>query len=999
MHIWPVNSPQRSKIASRTSPIPDAEFNDNEVIQTIVLPESNLVIMLTPARVLVYNFKPLALVESHERSAESITDFGLNRAMTVSKTLHIPIKGLVSTKDVNYLRWRNGKLIFYVVTEKNCLLTYQIMKNSTNVSIFKDYGIPVVDMTKFDENEVQDYDSSKDDDTLVVFEGKKSNKVIQNGYTTSKKTGYLQFFTANQDNNDELPIRKLELRLKIVLKFDYEIIDIYGFKSYSELNEGTVEENLIILFPHGLQTLDLKDSKLKDADMLKFEDGRKICIVEDQLVVVSNDDKTGVLSVHCVNNSKQTDDVTELKNKGTPVTFCEFQGKLLIIYKDEVQFFNLKEKKVDNSWGTPFKVKLCSKIDNEVLLFVSEDNVIHTYTQSGNLLFSTPSNYDDDEDYPSYEYTDTTYLDMSLLLVTKSGDYELWSLWKEPKQTSFDFRSSKSYILQNPNNDIAIYSPQGDSPSNHDILQVIKPFMSSVNNCTSLIRMNVNRTLLAVHISNKNLLLIENLETNTWYTFTELTIMDMYWLENTYLVLLIRRDNGNMFLQCIRLPLQAIDPHNISSYIVWEYEIPENTIVHSLHVNSLFKYKLIKLKAKTNPDTENDISKWYKTAEIILATDTHLITIDVISEIHQSGINIIKKFHDYLKLNASSILPLNKIEWVTNFKDGFLIYCQNQIIKMQKSTENDWVTSVLLEDVENLIDVLKNDMCLIQKKQVIIISLDSLWAKEKPFMSIPLNEDSYPICISPGIATVHGLHNIFHKDSTKLVVNHDIYLDKLINVKLAYGVSPADINADYRLLKHYKFALEKILSFKIIDKEPLDSIVELIKMCDSPNVDGSFRTRESNMLEVVSNCLRKIETKYWKPLFTGLKLTPRDLLALCIEGNEVNALGALVLVFLNYNEDELVDDLRNEDVEENSKIAIEVKGIPKTSNTSVVNVLEDEELMLRLLKLLVTGAANELDPQKASGSWDMCFQLIRLFKSLDKENDSQLVKKAMDILK
>ncbi|CAI4635277.1 BAM_G0035260.mRNA.1.CDS.1 [Saccharomyces cerevisiae] len=44
--------------------------------------------------------------------------------------------------------------------------------------------------------------------------------------------------------------------------------------------------------------------------------------------------------------------------------------------------------------------------------------------------------------------------------------------------------------------------------------------------------------------------------------------------------------------------------------------------------------------------------------------------------------------------------------------------------------------------------------------------------------------------------------------------------------------------------------------------------------------------------------------------------------------------------------------------------------------------------MLKVLELLVTSAANATDPIKATDSWDMCFQLIRLLKELDRENNT-----------
>lgn len=100
------------------------------------------------------------------------------------------------------------------------------------------------------------------------------------------------------------------------------------------------------------------------------------------------------------------------------------------------------------------------------------------------------------------------------------------------------------------------------------------------------------------------------------------------------------------------------------------------------------------------------------------------------------------------------------------------------------------------------------------------------------------------------------------------------------------------------------------MSTKILRSDSLDDILKLIKMYDNTDPEHNISPpTHSGMLEIISNCLRKIETKYWNHLFTNLKMTPRDLLALCIEENEAKMLGVLLLVFLNYDEKDLGDDL------------------------------------------------------------------------------------------
>ena len=104
---------------------------------------------------------------------------------------------------------------------------------------------------------------------MTVFDKRVSHKIIQNGYTVDKQRGFFQFLTNTTEALDELPIRKLDLRLKIVLKFDHEIIDVVGF-SEDGGDDQKSEERLVILFSHGLQLLNLREFKLEDNVLIEI---------------------------------------------------------------------------------------------------------------------------------------------------------------------------------------------------------------------------------------------------------------------------------------------------------------------------------------------------------------------------------------------------------------------------------------------------------------------------------------------------------------------------------------------------------------------------------------------------------------------------------------------------------------------------------------------------------------------------------------------------------
>ncbi|GAV46789.1 hypothetical protein ZYGR_0A03850 [Zygosaccharomyces rouxii] len=970
-HIWPLQPPQRLRISNSVVDLP--EFNNNDILQVESLAQVNVLIMLTPARVLVYNLRPMALVASHERTAESIAEFGPNKFLTRSDALEEAVEGLISEKEVENLIGHQGKIIFHVATEKNALLTYQILKNCTNMTTFKNYGIPVVDLANLQDEDHQEYDENLDDDTLTVFEKDKSSKIIQNGYCVTKETGFLQFLTSSQDSTDELPLKKLELRLKVVLKFDYPVLDMIGFKRLSDTGDGKAEESLLLLFPHGLQQLTMIDFKLKDTYLVELIDGKKICIVRGQVMVVSQNEDLSIL-VHRLGISSQIHKDTELRIGEKLLNCFEMNGIMVLAFTQTILYYDPVSDKIGGKWNIGSQIKTCGKLNNSTLLIITQAGSIRFYSQYGNLLSCTASDDDDDQDNDerqSYDHSSFTCVDKILVIVTHSGEYEMWDLWEELPQTFSDNRFQRGYALQNSNNDIAIYSPPIDNSTNQQFLNTIKLPTSTINNCISLFRVNPTFKMSAVYVANKSVLLLQNMETNSWYCFRDITIIDMHWLGSTYLVCHIKQEDCSHVVRCFRFPLQDLDTSEIEKYRLWEYELPSHEQLQSFHVNTAVRYRLLRVKARDGEEVDKYGEKFFRTADIVLVTSHQIMVFAVISTMHWSGLNVIKKFYEQMKVE----IPLtDKINWITNHKEGLVYLSRNKLIKMDKE-HGGWRSQVVLRDVERIIDLVGEDIFLVKNQSVLIYKMDDLYESLPALLSSPI-EDFYPVSLTPESATIHGLHCIFQPNYVKLVIKHKIYLDQMIKAKIALGVSAQDIMMEYGSLRHYNFALEKILSTNILTNESLDGILPLVKLCDN---EGTAISGHSNMLEIVSNSLRKIETKHWDILFSKLQMTPKDLLAKCLEGKDAKILGVLLLVFLNYDKTDFMEDLRSGD-------------------DTVADVIEDQDMMLSVLRLLVTSAANATDSTLAADSWDMCFQLMRLLKALDKGNNTNLVQEALQMI-
>ncbi|SMN18822.1 similar to Saccharomyces cerevisiae YLR039C RIC1 Protein involved in retrograde transport to the cis-Golgi network [Maudiozyma saulgeensis] len=995
MSVWPQCPPQSLRIPNRSSENEGLQLDDNHIIKTIPLIQSNLVIMLTPARVLVYNMKPFALVSSHERSISSLQEFGENVTVKPSIQFEKPIAGLFSERERDSLVWFQGKIVFYVQTSNNYLLTYQILKNSTPFNIFTDYGVTAYNPNKFKGKLEQDYDYNLDDeDTLTVFEKGKSSKVIQDGYPASKDKSIIkQILNTNPENVTELPIKKVELRLKIVLKFDSNIIDVLGFKKYTNVGDGTIEEHLLILFPHGLQLLSLVDFKLRKSSLIKVEHGKCITVCDGNVIVIGEYPDTQIPIINTI-DMKDLDvksfAITQQKNL---ITSFDMNGNLALVFENKIVHFNLEIKQIEYEYSLLTPIKICKKLSDDLIITLTNTNILQIFSRFGNLLFSTEYDEDDTRSFPIFKYTDVIHFDLTLLTTTETGEYQLWPLYELNNGSFTNFRICKTHIFNNNSNEIVLYSPSNDRPTNIDVFPTIKLPTETINNCISNICVNENQKLLAVHIANKDLLLIQNMETNTWTRYEELLIIDMQWLGTSYLVCHIRTDDDLNMVICSRIPMQEATPKPFSEYIIWQYEIPETTQVFNVIINTISKYRLLKMRHKGESKVINNSELIYKTGEIIVVTNTGFIVFDIISNIEVGGLNIVKNIYEVGKIHMIDLEFLSEIGWLASYKDGYLIQCKDKMFKMEKNDQREsWKTENILNGIERIIDVIKEEIYLVQKKDMIAYRFEDLWDSREPIVRIPIEEELYPMSVTPDTASFRSLKCVFNKELAKMVVKYEIYLDKLIITKLQTpNVDLESITKNYYPLKHYKFTLEKILSLKVINQEDLTDIITLVKLCHDPNLPTTD-LQSVDMLEIVSNCLRKIEVKYWKQLFINLDMTPRDLLALCIECNETRVLGILLLVFLNYNDEgeesegQLMQDLAQD------------ADITQTQMDSIPNILKDQEMMLHILKILVTGAASTRERKKASDSWDMCFQLIRILKALDKENNTDLVNRAMEML-
>ncbi|CCE64103.1 hypothetical protein TPHA_0G02660 [Tetrapisispora phaffii CBS 4417] len=998
MSVWPSSSPKEFTILKRYNKHKKIKLEESEIVNTLIVPEVNIFIILTLDRILIYNFKPTALVACHERTESSIKELGTNVTMTSSSLLLIDESNATYSNETPfYKQYHKGKTVVYVRTEKNSLLVYQILRDTNSKNVFKDYGIPVMDIADKCKNfDPKIYDNINDN-ILKVVNSSNNNIIIQNGYQIKEDIGYFPKIKLTVEAQEAIGIKRLELRLKTIFNLDHEVIDMMALKKLESNGIGS-SDLVVLLSSTGLQCINISKFKIKKSDFIHIKNGIKLVVGGSEVFALSankelssdNSDK---------NEIKYTINSIDLSNRlATPIhdlpflddlksTFV-FNDKLVLLTFQKLDFFSLETGELFMSWSPGFKIKFGKSLNTNIIVLISEDNTIYFYTEFGNLIYCNKR----EDGYKSvFDLSDFIYFDKTFITFSKISSYQVWDCWEELKQTQFNFNSPQPFVMNNSNNDIAFVSNYFDSSLNNNGFQIIKLPTRTINNCIPLIRINSASKLLAIYISNKDILLLQNIEIGIWYSFADQSIIDMQWLGSNYLICHINAKDGNTFLQCLHIPLEYVNRKTYSEFIIWEHKVPANVKDFKYFTNVLSQPRNI-------PVTEDNIKvkeKLCVTGELILIYDNYIKVIDVISVQHRVGLQVIHSFASSLEINCPHPLVYKNISWLTFYKDGFLVHSNDGLYKLSKEGANsDWSVVLLATNIERILDVMNDSIFLIQKNACLLYKFRDLWeGKPKP-LSIGIDDEFYPIYIHDDYAAIRGLHVVNKSHTLKLLVKHKIYLDEVIRFSLEDDVSPEDIASKYMSLEYYDFALEKILSYSILKNEASEKLVNLIRISDNMSVNEGRLYKNSKLLKIFSYSLRKIEPKYWDKLFDIFEVSPKDLLKMCIATNNIKILGLLLIVFLNYDESDLSENFADE-IEETNQL-VNIRSIESTKFGSVTTAMKDGKLMLEILRILVTSASKSKEIQSATELWEMCFQLIRLLKSLDKENKTNLTTTAIE---
>lgn len=1087
MHIWPIFAPQTFELPQTSSKTCTAKPRDNSdereetteenflphqghqqeytngeaILETITITDTNLIIFLTESRILLYNAKPIAPVSVYQRSHESLLKFGTNKFMRYNNPYH-RMNGLNDKVEISVYR---NKIIVYVVTESSFLLVFHVSTTVNSFDVYKDYGIePNLYNEKFSSaeawinqilNEHNDFESNSlaaavgdsiDTEVLTVFDQNNGSRVIQNGYIINKEKNFLQLMKSlmqmKEDFSEEMPIRMGDILLKKVLKFDHKIVDLFGLQgSFINNNKFNRQEQLCLLFENELHFLTLENYTLVKNEVIKLANSLRLVFNGNDLFVINqnnNVESMGSLSINVIKKLEKTVYTKEIKeNLPTESLLNVFnfgERYMILLFETELVYFDTVKNEVYQIVKLHLNVLLKDQEDkvvtggfltNDLMLLVTKKGEFQLYSKWGNLLAQI--NLFKLSEVEHEEYTGFSFIDNLIVLTTKNGVFQIMQCWKEIFNKSFcNFRTLSQYVLFNSQtNDLLIYQPTNCKNSVKPA-RIIKLPTKFFNNSIGKVEINGDLSIMATYVSNKKVLLMTDLQKfSNWEIFSSLEIMDMSWLGSNYLICymndelengggkIIRCHDFNMVLQ--QSTTEKSNVRSLSDGKVWTYRVNRDDTLLYWNSNTLFKYTVVKKKST------NEVL--YKTGEINILlqgadNNVRLETIDILSKTHYSKENQIQSFVKHtIDLSDMSMFKFYHIKWIYRYSlKGVLIYTNDdEIYKISEDhsssgTETPCFKSIkLLSKVERIVDILENNIVLVKDQRLLIFDLQDFEsftnttieededAKIDPIVSNVISEEEYPIMISKNFSVFQSLQCFYQKGTNFQLQLHDgIILNQIVDSYITLRkIDPLVVTEKFYTSKYYMFALEKILSSRVVERRNFDDIMQLIDHYDIKCFEEGNKRNEKRLC-IISNCLRKIEANRWSYLFDNSDISPKKLLSDCIQLNNGKLLGALLMVFLSY-----------EDVESQSNtptpapaILTEMKasdGTPSMGNQrdSIIN----GALVKQVLDVLIENAADSTDASAAQEHWSMAFQLIRFLKIYDKENLSDLTKQALESIK
>jgi hypothetical protein len=309
-----------------------------------------------------------------------------------------------------------------------------------------------------------------------------------------------------------------------------------------------------------------------------------------------------------------------------------------------------------------------------------------------------------------------------------------------------------------------------------------------------------------------------------------------------------------------------------------------------------------------------------------------------------------------------------------------------------------------------------DSLILIKELSNLIQNVTSQEAGNDSTLKISTDKEYYPILLNSNNGLFITMENeIITKKTIQLnniLTKSSIFLHDLIKFEINKNSDIDFIWTKYSKFKNFQYSLELLLyqSIEDTDSVPMDS-----KFMES--LITLIKHNPIHELNIVSKCLRKIEIEHWNKLLNKLNMTSDELIKKSIELKQFKTLSILVIIFLNYNDQNKLVNSNGSD-QDKEPVSKELKQSKKSqkkrgkgdnhqkrntnannikndhiadenSDTTVITEEYDEVKLLEILKLIYINAKDE-------ELWDSCFELLRFFKILDKSGE--LLRKGVAML-
>lgn len=771
-----------------------------------------------------------------------------------------------------------------------------------------------------------------DDDLFTVFDIKTNGKILQNGFINEKGKDLVQimkemffikssFYRPKKKNRrkvnknsiidntndeahqeeasnmvDDMPLKRCNIKLKTVLKFDDDILDIKVFTKYNDAHEK--QEIIYLLYETELSIITLKsDYTLESKHKISRLNNQMMAFNGTDMFVVSYGKQEDCIVINRIdkkNNVIYTKDlfITGLKEKQLSlVGISNFKERYLVLTFDKMilyydTFLNTiySEIKLLRTTGILSELQRDRYIkmktyDRELLTLLKQNGIFQVYTRWGNL--QTEMNLSKlFTENPIKNYTAFAFLDNFLVCGTDDGHLQVIDFYKVYESNTFNERVNADFSLfDSVSNRITSFL---DLKSKRDFFLPT----NSINNIVSDIKHSGSKKFCLINIPNKNVVLLREFDFlddgsdyDGWMVFDNMKVLGMDWIGDRYILLdIIDLDNTYNGRSIVCLDINKIVKSksyktrvvHLLEMKIWTYNIVNNDEVLYWGCNTYDH--MLEFIRENSPEKDVPCSM-YKLGEIDIllkkSEGSVFETIDILVEKETFGVrSFARNKFDLSKLSDVLICYEKNVKWACHKKKGTLLILtgDDELHKVVETASGSVEYEIVFTKVENIIECFSGKITLVRENEILIYDLDQLIEdkidknKQTILQQSLMNLNfQYPLLIKPSFDEFSSFAVEYYKDdnvingfrlrsSTNLVL--DLILKALSNNNKH---SPPEVKEIYSKSENYHFCLEKMITEIITEKMDHNLAENQFKL--------SLLLEESleNKLTVIVNSLRKVD--------------------------------------------------------------------------------------------------------------------------------------------